>query len=316
MKERLSDEEIYHPLNEPLLEEAAKIKEERIVLRQRIDKLDQCQGGVSPGVYQRVRTDYLAQLNKAMERLVALKKNLEAEQKTLLEKKIQVESKIKSHNENIEESQLRQSLGEYSASQHQDLAGRETDEMGRLTEALQILNEAIERHQTIFEGEEFVKNAAGPRSVPPLPALPPQKIRTSPKAIPVPPPIQPAPVPDITTLLDVGTDDRTDRFASPTALASSGRGAELLVMDEGKVVQMVPLGRTIVIGRSPSNDVILKEPKVSRKHAEIQYAGGKYILLDLESSNGTFVSGKKVTEQVLQPGDEIVIGNTKMVFKI
>jgi pSer/pThr/pTyr-binding forkhead associated (FHA) protein len=91
--------------------------------------------------------------------------------------------------------------------------------------------------------------------------------------------------------------------------------AELLVMENGKVLQTVPVDKTIEIGRSPANDVILKEPKVSRKHAEIHFVGGKYILLDLESSNGTFVGGKKITEHTLQTNDEITIGNTKMVFK-
>lgn len=316
MKGTLSDEEIHHPLNESLLKEASQIKNEKALLRQRIEKLDQCRAGVSPAVYQRVHADYLAQLNKVTEKMASLKKGLEDEQKALVDKKTLIEVAIKHHNENIEESQLRHSLGEHPAQHHQEVIGKETTEIKRLEAALQTLNGGIERHRAIFEEEDLVKESAEPKAAPPShtplakPKIPP-RIPSS--------PVIPPPSGDVTRVMEAVHDERTDRFAQAHASSPPsplGKGPELLVMENGKVVQMVPLGRSIVIGRSPSNDVILKEPKVSRKHAEIQHAGGKYILLDLESSNGTYVRGKRVTELVLQPNDEIMIGNTKMVFKV
>lgn len=68
------------------------------------------------------------------------------------------------------------------------------------------------------------------------------------------------------------------------------------------------------IGRSPSNDIVLKEPKVSRQHAAINKIDGSFVVVDLKSSNGVFVNGRKVEEVVLEDGDEILIGNTKMIF--
>lgn len=68
------------------------------------------------------------------------------------------------------------------------------------------------------------------------------------------------------------------------------------------------------IGRSPSNDIVLKEPKVSRQHAAINLIDGNYVIVDLKSSNGIFVNGRKVEEVVLEEGDEILVGNTKMIF--
>jgi RsiW-degrading membrane proteinase PrsW (M82 family) len=62
------------------------------------------------------------------------------------------------------------------------------------------------------------------------------------------------------------------------------------------------------IGRDPSNDLVLGETGsggVSRHHAELRYAGGEWRVIDLNSSNGTFVRGRRVTEAPLRDGDEV-----------
>lgn len=68
------------------------------------------------------------------------------------------------------------------------------------------------------------------------------------------------------------------------------------------------------IGRSPSNDVVLKAPKVSRQHAAINRYNDQYILIDLKSSNGVYVNGAKVDEAVLNAGDEVSVGGYKFIF--
>lgn len=68
------------------------------------------------------------------------------------------------------------------------------------------------------------------------------------------------------------------------------------------------------IGRSPSNDIMLKEPKVSRQHAAINKYNEHYIIIDLKSSNGVYVNGAKIDECVLHPGDEVAIGGYKFTF--
>ncbi len=62
------------------------------------------------------------------------------------------------------------------------------------------------------------------------------------------------------------------------------------------------------IGRDPTNDVVLGETGsggVSRHHAELRYAGGEWRVVDLNSSNGTFLRGRRVTEAPLRDGDEV-----------
>lgn len=298
MKETFSDDEIAHPLNEALLQEASSLKEERGLLKERLEKLDQSQSGVSASVYEKVRNDYLAKIKANLDRLISIKKTLESEQKALVEKKASIEVGIKQHREKIEEAELRHSLGEHTTEQMEEVRASESREITRLENALQNLSNGIERHRTLFEGVAKSEPVERPRETPP----PPEKT------------LKEESLPQETTKIRMEPAS-TEKVSAPPLEPVKAKTAELLVLENGKVTQMVPLNKTICIGRSPANDVVLKEPKVSRKHAEIHCTAGKYILLDLESSNGTFIGGKKITEQILQPNDEIVIGNTKMVFK-
>jgi ABC-type multidrug transport system ATPase subunit/pSer/pThr/pTyr-binding forkhead associated (FHA) protein len=81
----------------------------------------------------------------------------------------------------------------------------------------------------------------------------------------------------------------------------------------GERTVLYPLKATVVtIGRSPSCDVVLDDPLVSRKHAELRgLEGGRWQLRDLGSYNGTFVNGRRVTEAVLDPLDLIGIGGSE-----
>jgi 2-polyprenyl-6-methoxyphenol hydroxylase-like FAD-dependent oxidoreductase len=69
-------------------------------------------------------------------------------------------------------------------------------------------------------------------------------------------------------------------------------------------------------GRKGGNSVVLSSLLVSRFHAEILREADDYVLHDLESSNGTLVNGKRVTSQVLQPGDLITIGDETLCFEV
>jgi hypothetical protein len=68
------------------------------------------------------------------------------------------------------------------------------------------------------------------------------------------------------------------------------------------------------IGRDPGNDVILRDPKVSRHHAEIIFEKGFFVLRDLSSANGTYVNGRKIHVAPLTDGAEIRLGNSHGVF--
>jgi pSer/pThr/pTyr-binding forkhead associated (FHA) protein len=73
-------------------------------------------------------------------------------------------------------------------------------------------------------------------------------------------------------------------------------------------------GETVLLGRSRGCDLALRSPDASRRHAEILPAGSGWLVRDLESTNGTFVNGQRVTERLLRPGDRIEIGRDSITF--
>lgn len=68
--------------------------------------------------------------------------------------------------------------------------------------------------------------------------------------------------------------------------------------------------RPFTLGRDPGNDIILRDPKVSRHHAEIVFERGFFVLHDLASANGTYVNGKRVRVAPLTHGARLRMGNT------
>jgi GAF domain-containing protein len=66
------------------------------------------------------------------------------------------------------------------------------------------------------------------------------------------------------------------------------------------------------IGRDPICDIIIKDSKASRVHAEILREGNDLVFYDKESLNGSFINNDRVTQQVLAPGDQIIIGRTTL----
>ena len=68
--------------------------------------------------------------------------------------------------------------------------------------------------------------------------------------------------------------------------------------------------RPFTAGRDPGNDIILRDPKVSRHHAEIVFERGFFVLHDLASANGTFVNGKRIRVAPLTHGAKLRMGNT------
>jgi pSer/pThr/pTyr-binding forkhead associated (FHA) protein len=73
----------------------------------------------------------------------------------------------------------------------------------------------------------------------------------------------------------------------------------------------------ITIGRETTNGLPISDPEVSRRHARISFQNGYYILEDLNSTNGTFVNGRRLVGQyVLQHGDVLNLGeNITLVFE-
>lgn len=71
----------------------------------------------------------------------------------------------------------------------------------------------------------------------------------------------------------------------------------------------------LVIGRSRDCQIRLTDPNVSRRHAEVRKEGSAYVVIDLDSTNGTEVNGRRLKRVELDDGDTIVLGSTELLFK-
>src|SRR3954470_18439025 len=94
---------------------------------------------------------------------------------------------------------------------------------------------------------------------------------------------------------------------------------ELVIVQGRSVSNTLKLGEGVTtIGRHDECNLRINSPQVSRRHCELFEKKGLLLVKDLGSSNGTFVNGKKIQgQQVLEPGDELMIGQvTLRVAKI
>jgi Protein of unknown function (DUF3662)/FHA domain len=73
--------------------------------------------------------------------------------------------------------------------------------------------------------------------------------------------------------------------------------------------------RTVLLGRSRECDIALDDPNVSRRHAEVRHEDGAYWIVDVGSTNGVTVNGKRVARAKLEPDDRIVLGTSELRFE-
>ena len=101
--------------------------------------------------------------------------------------------------------------------------------------------------------------------------------------------------------------------ASQMQEAPGGAAVGSLSLPDGR---RIPVGEDPVsIGRLPECDVVLSDPNVSRRHAEVRRRGNDFVVVDLDSTNGTKVNGAGVRERRLNDGDEIALGGTRIRFE-
>src|SRR6476660_3669153 len=85
----------------------------------------------------------------------------------------------------------------------------------------------------------------------------------------------------------------------------------VILTEKGGATQRLDFdSEEITIGRVDENDICLPKGNISKKHTKIVVKDGRIIVLDLKSTNGTYVNGKKLAgPQVVQPSDKIYIGD-------
>jgi hypothetical protein len=105
-----------------------------------------------------------------------------------------------------------------------------------------------------------------------------------------------------------------DRAARILDEGASAAGRQALLVGEGR--RSVLSGDRVLVGRSRDCDVVLADPNISRRHAELRPGRRGWAITDLGSTNGIKVNGRRVSEALLEPGDRITLGVTELTFEL
>jgi pSer/pThr/pTyr-binding forkhead associated (FHA) protein len=150
--------------------------------------------------------------------------------------------------------------------------------------------------------------ASPPQAAPPAPSPGPQPVGGSGQAAPPP-----------------GASDRLratvhglEAYVPPSPRSATGGSlATFLVRSGGLIGQRLAVKTPVVnIGRADYNDLVVPDPSVSTSHAKLQRREGVWVLVDLDSTNGTFVDGERVKgEAPLAPGATVRLGDVQLVFE-
>ncbi|MGO9751738.1 MAG: FhaA domain-containing protein [Solirubrobacteraceae bacterium] len=105
-----------------------------------------------------------------------------------------------------------------------------------------------------------------------------------------------------------------DHGAPPPAPISAGKRRAVLLVG-GRRLLVGPTGATL--GRSRQCDIVVDDPNVSRQHAEVRPSGAGWALVDLGSTNGSVLNGRRIDRpQELEPGDTIEVGTSVITFDV
>lgn len=477
----------YRPDDE-LLQSTTRIKNQRDVILDRIQKMESSRDRVNQSVYEKVKRDYSLQLQTITELLDEKKANLKKEIKDLYLRREKLTVEINRHKDILEEAEFRHFLGEFSQNQFQEVQNYESKEIDKLEGDLSRISQFIRAHEDLFDPEDLGQRPAAKaqqpeitktvqREVVPQPSQPATKSapaqqahqaeprpavqHTRPETDITSPRVEAQPQKktletssldktssnvDINEFEDLFTDDEESSL-SKQKLAQSQSNIKSIIdatgSDEQSISDLIPkpddadedyfkdeqvneasftvkkhaldvdeksevtphnevvkppvttnkqptdietdvvtksssvddsisdildsinlddedgapkssaaqkvstkpsapasaptdspaenyimrviegdldqnqytMKENISIGRSSSNDIVLKAPKVSRQHAAINMYNNQFIIIDLKSSNGVYVNGARVDEAVLKLGDEISIGGYRFIFE-
>jgi hypothetical protein len=107
--------------------------------------------------------------------------------------------------------------------------------------------------------------------------------------------------------------DHTRQMPSLASAAGEAPGKASLVDIQGNIHA---LDREVFsIGRLPDNQIVFRDPRVSRRHAQVRLRQGQHVIFDMGSRAGTRVNGEPTMERVLRHGDVLTFAGNRLVYR-
>lgn len=346
--------DVQFPINQPLLDETAKLRQERATIAERLAKIEATRDQVSPQVFERVSSEYRGKFNAITQSLMEKKAEVDRELSTLYETRQKVTANLDVQKTALEELEFRKQLGEFDEKEFDDRAKEAKDKLTKFQKIVEAVTGNIQKYEVLFS--DFEPTPLEPSQRTPvatkIPAASVKSPTSATSTIPVkrkstadqpdynlppeqsqnyfssaddvserPTGVAPPPAPTVTPKsqrTQVYTPEQKPVTGSVSASATSPSvrpGTAFLKVIRGAADSpKYPLGKETTIGRAHTNHIVLKEARISRQHAVIRQAGKEFVVEDLQSSNGVYVNGEKVKEHVLSDGDQIQIGDFAMEF--
>src|SRR5204863_1643821 len=73
-------------------------------------------------------------------------------------------------------------------------------------------------------------------------------------------------------------------------------------------------GATVIVGREPPCEIVVRDSSISRQHARFTMRNGEIGVEDLDSRNGTLRGGRRIQRERLEPGDDVHVGTARLVL--
>jgi FHA domain len=332
--------------------EVEKLQEQISSLQKRIDLVIQNKEKVRPKIFEKVKADYEVKLSSLFDELNPFKQMIETEIEALNETVSVLSDEIIALEEELEEHELRFIAGEFEDDEYQpkkeeleSLINDKKNSIETHSESISKYNaqlafitgepvaeEIAEEDQAMdeddfeemdedieqvddYEAEEIEKVEEG------------DEIQEDYEDIPESETDEEDFVQDVDVVQDLGdTSAGSDEFVQePIEQDMEQVGDDYLwtctpILDviEGDFAgESYPMDKDrITVGRGPNNDIQLAtDTSVSRHHSQLTREDNRYVLVDLESSNGTSVNGTRITRTYLRPNDELMIGQSKLIIR-
>lgn len=321
------------PIDQELLESATQSREKWLSLRDRIRKIEESRKNVSAQVYERVHGDYAARLAEAQAELMEKRESIQHELAQLQISHDTIAAQLGERKLALEEIEFRHRLSEFDEDEYQAKVEGEREKISKFEAVMSAVKANIATYEAIFEGTDELAQKPAAAAAPKKKSS--HEEETGPSAVSggvlgryVVESREPKTDehgyiieeerPDYFQETDEAIDiSHTAKAAPPSEdeQAEEVERASRLVVINGKNKGTIhALKDTFTVGRAETNSFPLADPKVSRRHSQIKRKGKDYVIIDLKSSNGTFVNGERVDEHVLSDGDEIQIGDAVLQF--
>jgi hypothetical protein len=289
-----------------LIDELTEIHRQRESILEKMRSAEQKKATVSPSVFSKVMSEFQDNLDELDRNFNQKADNLKEIMRELWEKKSKLSADCVKLRQELEEVDFKYSIGELERGEYEQIKTDRSGEIAAKEQEILEMDNHIHAARSLIVDRKPLEEAPEPTT----PQAAHEERRetrgyarpTEPAHAPVAPEQAEAPAP-------VGEAPRHVAAGTPTLVIRD--------KDNREEVYEIPNGITL-IGRSPENDIILLESKISRRHARITRDSQGCTLEDLGSSNGTWLNGERLPGNKpypLRENDTLKLGETVAWFK-